>query len=426
MRSRTWKRLLILLTSVLIAGLVVSCTLVSKRPGTAAVAAGALRGIIGNQAVAQLETAVFTAQDIAQQWAHDLGFVETEAPWQLVVPAVTPTVPPLPTALPVTPIATLAQLAIVDAGITVDGGSDINTLVPTPAPTVAPSPTPSPTPSQWSLPDATAYGNLTGEGIWQHYIVNPNGDVVGLRTFLQPDPERPHAIVAIVAIDLERTKLHYVLGSEEPSLPGGPRGFGFISPEHMQSNKLLATFNGGFLATHGEYGAMANGIAALAPKAKAGTVAIYENGQVRIGKWGEDILPEADLVAWRQNGDIVVHQGEINERVHNGSIRTWGGNLNGAIVTWRSGLGISPGNQILYYFAGPSLSMPTLATAMKAVGTRDGILLDINPSWVHFVTIQPNGDNLEVQPLFEEGMDSDIDRYLRQSMRDFFYVTGSS
>jgi hypothetical protein len=70
--------------------------------------------------------------------------------------------------------------------------------------------------------------------------------------------------------------------------------------------------------------------------------------------------------------------------------------------------------------------MPTLAEAMMASGAYNGILLDINASWVHFTAIRPN-DIIETamtaEPLFEEGMETNTDRYLNQSSRDFFYIT---
>jgi hypothetical protein len=110
--------------------------------------------------------------------------------------------------------------------------------------------------------------------------------------------------------------------------------------------------------------------------------------------------------------------------VFNDSIAEWGGTINGDIVTWRSGLAISADRQVLYYIAGPSLSMPVLAEVMLQIGAANGILLDINESWVHFTAIHVAPDGLLApEPLFEEGMETSVDRYLRPHSRDFFYVT---
>ena len=66
--------------------------------------------------------------------------------------------------------------------------------------------------------------------------------------------------------------------------------------------------------------------------------------------------------------------------------------------------------------------MPVLARAMAAAGVQQGMELDINPYWVHFTTIRPQGNTLVAEPLFPEMKESE-DRYLRASARDFFYVT---
>jgi hypothetical protein len=395
------------------------------RPDVGAKAAASLRLVIGNRGVAQLESAVFTFQDATIRQVNKLGILEAQAPWQSAAgQGSLATHPQTPTPRPTAP-ATVPSLDTITP--TLEPTAEVGTVpAVTPAtPTSIPGPTPSPTPAGWSLPDIQPFGSLAGEGQWQPYITHPDGAIAGLRTFLQPDPERPHAIVAVVAFDLAQVELNYVLGSEEPSLPGGPRGFGRIPPEDKEPGKLLATFNGGFLATHGQYGAMSSGIVALPPKNLAGTVAMNNDGRVQIGVWGTDIDPAGDYAAWRQNASMVVHQGEINERVYNGSIITWGGSLDGAIVTWRSGLGLSADGQVLYFLAGPALSMPILAQTMRTVGVHNGILLDVNPFWVHFAAIQADGEDLHADPLFEEGMETKPDRYLFQSQRDFFYITAS-
>ena len=422
MNNRYVRRLLLIVTIGLVVFFAGSFLILKVRPDVGATAASSLRQVIGNRGVAQLESAVFTFQDVTIRQANKLGIVEAKAPWQpeagqdsLVAVLETPTPSPMAS-------ATAARLAMATPSLVPTRAPGPDPVAKATTPTATPQPTPSPTPAGWSLPDIQPFGSLDGEGRWQPYITDPDGKVVGLRTFLQPDPERPHTIVAVVAFNMAKVELNYVLGSEEPVLPGGPRGFGLIPAEDREPGKLLATFNGGFLATHGQYGAMSDGIVAVPPKKWAGTVAMYKDGRVQIGVWGEDIEPSGDYAAWRQNASMVVHQGKINERVYNGSITTWGGSLDGEIVTWRSGLGISADSQVLYFLAGPAMSMPILAQTMRTVGVNNGILLDVNPFWVHFAAIKAGGDTLHAEPLFEEGMATKPDRYLFQSQRDFFYI----
>lgn len=395
---------------------VLTTVILTRWPGVGASVARPLRRVIGNERVAQMETILFSIQDVLKQGSYNLGLAEPEAPWQVAEAAPPPNpTRPLPTATP-SPRPTAPE----------EQPNPDNTPFPSPTPEDNPAPTASPTAVPWTLPDLTPFTDLQGEGIWLPYLYNEAGEVVGLRTFVLPDPERPYATVAIIAFDLTKTDLNYVLGVDEPKLPDGPGGNGTIPTADNQPNHLLAAFNGGFMATHGEYGAMSNGTVALPAKSPYGTVAIYETGEVQIGEWGSDILPDGLFNAWRQNARMVVHNGQINDRVYNGSIITWGGNINGNIVTWRSGLGLSADQQTLYYFAGPSINMPSLAEAMLAANAYNGILLDINASWVHFTAFRPNNSSeapLTAEPLFEEGMETHTDRYLQQSSRDFFYIT---
>jgi hypothetical protein len=422
--------------SVLAAGVVgagLLFLLLSRWPGAGAQLATPLRRLIGNERVGQLEMIFFTAEDSVRRWQYSSGWAEPQLPWA-VEPAAPPVMlessgkpdpSPAPTPLAAVPVtAAPTQIPALEAlplapepPVTTATATTIATATPMPSATIPPTATP------WSLPSAEPFGRLQGEGVWLPYLYDGMGQVVALRTFLQPDAERPYTTVAVVAFDLRRTRLHYVLGSEEPALAGGPRGSGRIPAGTIENGNLLATFNGGFLATHGEYGAMQDGMVALAAKTGYGTVAIGADGRVQIGEWGGEIDPHGDYQSWRQNARLIVADGQISERVYNRSIATWGGSIDGSIVTWRSAAGLSADEQTFYYFAGPSVSMPVLAVAMQAAGVRNGILLDINATWVHFAAVRYDEGRPVAEPLFAEGMETNVDRYLRQSARDFFYVT---
>lgn len=400
-------------------------------PQLGAKAAKPLRAIIGNEGVGRLETIYFALQDTARQTQYQAGLAQVNAPWEVTaVPLPTLTAPPTPTpSLAPTPSATPTVAGIQAAGtqtLASQAGATTPDAPPSPTATATPSPsatvTPSPTP--WTLPPLTPLGTLAGEGVWQSYLFNPTGEVVAVRTFLQPDPARPYALAAIVAFDLHQTQLHYVLGSEEPALPDGPRGYGLMNVAHKTPGHLLATFNGGFMASHGAYGAMADGLTALPAKDGYATITIGAgDGRLQIGEWGNDIPADGTYQSWRQNARLITQNGQITDRVYNGSAATWGSSINGDVVTWRSALGLSADGQILYFAAGPSLSMPALAEAMHTAGAYNSLLLDINETWVHFAAIRADGETLAAEPLLPEGMSTNPDRYLKQSPRDFFYVT---
>jgi hypothetical protein len=370
---------------------------ISVRPSIGAHGADLLREIIGNEAVTWLESVAFQVRDAIQQREYKLGLAQPVSPWQV------PTMQASPIALTSTPTSTLPA----------------ETVTPMPAEIV----TPTPTPRDWRPAPVKRLGSLQGEGIWTPYIQAPSSQTVAYRTFLQPDPKRPYTVIGVVAFDLSHTRLHYVLGTQEPSVPKGPKGTGTIPPQDRLPGILLVTFNGGFKATNSHYGAMQDGIVALPPRDGFAVVAMYKDGRVRIGDWGGGITQTQDLVAWRQNARLIIWDGQISPQVATNLISDWGGNYGGVVVTWRSALGLSADNRTLYYFAGPSLIMPALARAMAAAGVQQGMELDINPYWVHFTAIQPQGNTLVADPLFPAEMKESKDRYLRASARDFFYVT---
>jgi len=364
---------------------------ISVWPSLGTRGAEVLRGLIGDEAVAQLETAVFDVQDALQRLAYQANGDKADAPWN-VTPAAPVTPPPTPTS------------EAIAAG--------------TPAPTQPPA---------WSLPPLSPLGSLAGEGEWSDYLTAASGQVVARRTFLQPDPQRLYAVTAIVAFDLASVRLHYALGSSEPvsSAPVKIERTGKIPPEDFKPGILMAAFNGGFQARHGHFGVMVNGVTLIPPRDDFGTVALYDDGGVRLGQWGSEITSTSHLVAWRQNGPLIIHAGQINPHTADNAPRDWGYTVNGVTATWRSALGISADERTLYYGAGPSLTLSALAQALADAGAANAIQLDINEGWVHFdaFPFPADGSTLQPTPLLHVMKYSDPRRYVDGFTRDFFYLT---
>jgi hypothetical protein len=275
------------------------------------------------------------------------------------------------------------------------------------------------TPAVWAPAALTPLGNLPGEGQWLPYMQNAAGQVIAYRTFLQPDHQRPYAVVAVVAFNLDATHLHFVLGSIEPVSPVQIKRPGTIPAADLQPGKLIATFNGGFKAAHGHFGLMIDGTTVIPPRDALGTVAFFADGHIRLGQWGTDIVPSPDIIAWRQNGPLVVQNGQINPHTADTAPQDWGYTVPGSAAIWRSGLGVSADQHTLYYLAGPSLTLPALAQAMQGANMAQAIQLDINNFWVHFDAIE---SNLQATPLLDK-MNNSVGRYLSAYPRDFFYVT---
>jgi hypothetical protein len=387
--------------AVILAVLIALFILINTNPYLGAEGADWLRGIIGDKAVAGLEMFMFQIQDDFQKIKYDLGLGNPAGDYGAF---------PSPTAS-----ATPRLMTNTPHPFT-------GTATPTMTGTVQPTPT---TPAPWQPALVSPLSNVTGEGVWIPYIQDAQGQTIAYKTFLQPDPTRPYTLVTIVAIDLKDTRLHYVLGAIDPTQPGEPPHSGKMNLADRAANILLAEFNGGFKARHGQFGSMADGSQALPPRDGLGTVAIYQNGDVRLGEWGTDITLSTDMVAYRQNGPLVIQKGQINPQIYNNSPLDWGYTVIDVSPTVRSGIGLSQDNLTLYYFCGPSLTMEALAKSMQEASAYNAIQLDINNYWVLFVKITPSGSKLVAEPLLPRLMVDNVGRYLTQSPRDFFYITGS-
>ncbi|MGB8214231.1 MAG: phosphodiester glycosidase family protein [Anaerolineales bacterium] len=395
-----------------ILALVLAFVAVNTWPVLGAEGADLLRNMIGDKAVAGLEMAFDQVQDAFQKLKYQLGLETPAAPWNSLpasVAAFTPT--ELFSNATAPSLATQPPPAYQPTGSL--AGSE------TPEPTFTPTPV-------WPPAALAPLGSTPGEGIWSAYIQDAEGNSVAYRTFLEPDPTRPFAVVAVVAIDLTRTRLHFVLGTIEPAGTNQQPRTGYIPKDDRGANVLLAAFNGGFKARNGEFGAMADGVTALPPRDGLGTVMLYQDGTVRLGAWGTDVNLTPDVVAFRQNGPLVVQQGVINAQIYDNSPEDWGYTVKDVSPTVRSGIGLSKDNATLYYFCGPSLSMEMLAKSMQAAGAWNAIQLDINDYWVLFVKFQPSGWNLIPEALLPKLMVENLDRYLWNYSRDYFYVTGDA
>jgi hypothetical protein len=237
-----------------------------------------------------------------------------------------------------------------------------------------------------------------------------------------PDGERPYAVVGIVAFDLQATRLHYVLGTQEPQSNTRVQRPGRIPAQDMQAGKLLAVLNGGFKAEHGQYGVMVEGVTLLKPRTGNITVGVDRNDSLRMGVWDQDLVTD-DLTWWRQNGLPLIHKGKINPLAEKKTTQKWGAYVDGTVAVYRSGLGMSEDGRILYFAAGDSLLALTLAQALKAAGAHQAMQLDINNYWVYFGKVLVEKGQLTTKPLLPKMKRSEPKRYLGRFSRDFFYIT---
>ncbi len=409
---RRWKTGLAAAAGLVLAGCAAMYLATSVWPSLGAQGADALRSVLGDQAVASLEGTVFQAQDILRQWEYHLG-IEPDAPWSPALQAdsvrsfaLTPTATPFaPQSFP----------------LSTEKSTSKNPETPQASPTSAATPTPVP----WTPADLAPFGSIAGEGEWTPYLADSQGRVLGYRTFLQPDPDRQYALVALVALDLSRVRLEYVPGTAEPASDVKIARTGKIPDADRREGILLAVFNGGWQTRHGAFGVMIDGQILVPMRSRMGTLAIYPDGRIRIGRWGDDFTSCEGFSVLRQNGPMIVDHGQINPLTDEDSNATWGATVSGGAATWRSAIGIDLENRVLYYAVGWSMSVGPLARALRAARVHFAFQLDIHYYWVLFGTVAFTKGEPAVTPLLEQ-MKDDVNRYLGASRRDYFYLASAS
>ncbi len=367
---------------------IVCCTLLAQANGTGgALAADALRAVIGPAATARIEVAYLGLSDTLRYARYHLDAQGVRAPWMVAVTAH----PPRPRVAPTLQAHTLRPMR----------------LPPLP-PIVTPA-----------LPD---------EGLWTTAgLPGPAPGPVALppiaKAFIRPDAARPYALVTLLQVDLRVARLHIVAGTAQPGGPRGLAGAGVIPGVNWHQDRLLAAFNGGFKYADGAYGLMTGGTVYVPPVWGAATVALTSAGHVIMGSWGLDRRltgANGGLTAWRQNGALLIDHGRIAPLTQDGA--AWGLTILNRAYTWRSGIGLTRQGTLLYA-AGDALSAATLAQALRAAGAVTALQLDINPFWVRAFTYGQNAAGQLVAAPLNPGMYGTGREYVTGDARDFFYMT---
>jgi hypothetical protein len=373
-----------------------------NNPRFVPLAVDVLRAVVGPEAVAKLEDEVYTAKDKVQGWKSEGEAPKTywdnndaEAPMLLSAPGQT------------------GQVAVGDASAAFDGAADGG--VP-----VAAFPPPAYTPP---FPQIAA----KNDGLWYGMTDDAEGSSptelpVMAKSLVHPDPKRPYTAVAIVAIDLTRTSLHLVAGSEEPAsdvVKHKDRPGRIPDSDHA---RLVAAFNGGWQAVHGHFGMMIDGAQFLPPKDKCCTVALYKDGSLSIAPWTALSSTSGDMFAYRQTPPCLREGGSHHSLLQDSS-KNWGAAVDGATVIRRSAIGIDKAKKVLYYGVGDSLTALTIAEALGYAGAWDVAELDVNAAFPRFLTYShakehPTVKESLIPALYKPGEYATLSWY-----RDFFYLT---
>jgi hypothetical protein len=270
------------------------------------------------------------------------------------------------------------------------------------------------------IPPAVPWPALSGEGQW-----SPAGPVVAgsptvWTTFFRPDPTHTGVLAGVMQIDQSRSATTLVPGLTEPgpvagalpsSVPPGMRG------------ALVATFNAGYRFRDAPGGFYLAGHSAKPLRSGGASLVIGTDGRVDVRAWTGGPVPSADVVAVRQNLDLVVRNGKPVPGLATNADRAWGSTGQPAQYTMRTGAGITAGGDLVVVEGG-TMTLPTLADTLVRAGVVTGMQLDIHTSQVSASTFLPDSTSAagtRATALLPT-QSRPAARYLSADQRDFFAV----
>ncbi len=294
---------------------------------------------------------------------------------------------------------------------------------------------------------------LPGEGKWialdRDPFITPLPGVHApfVTSFIRTDKERRDTRVYVTLWDPREIALHMEAGTVEPVSATGEGGIGLVPRAPEVIDRVVAGFNGGFQAMHGEYGMQANGILYLPPKPYAATVLELRDGSTAFGAWPASANVPDEVLSFRQNLTALVEGGKFNPWG-----RTWwGGTPPGwqdNVHTTRSGICLTEENYVGYFY-GNDIAADALARGMLAARCSFGMHLDMNPGLAGFefynvepaATFAPLGRPLQTDWEYEGPLrdspglhlrarrmtrsmaEVNFPQYIHREARDFFYLT---
>jgi hypothetical protein len=225
-------------------------------------------------------------------------------------------------------------------------------------------------------------------------------------------------VAGIVAFDQKWTRTSLIAGTKEPGGPAWPE-HGRV-PDALRTT-LLATFNSGFKLKDTDGGFYADGRLGKPLKDGMASLVIDRAGVATVGVWGSDVHPGPQVIAVRQNLELVVDEGRPVPGLAGNPAGQWGSAKNQFQFTWRSGIGTDAHGRLIYV-AGDQLTLTALADAMAAAGVVRGMELDIHGGMVACNLFRPDLRGSGPSTLLP-ALPSPPDRYLAADQRDFFAVT---
>ena len=230
-----------------------------------------------------------------------------------------------------------------------------------------------------------AHPALPGEGVWRPVGRLVKGIPAVYETFLRPDAIHTSVIDGVAWLDTELLSATLYSGSYIPG--GGP--YKYTAPiEPAAARSVVAAFNAGFRMQDANGGYYTQGRTIIPLRSGAASFVIYKNGSATVGSWGTDVAMSPDVVAVRQNLNLLVNNAAPVPGLNANDTTKWGNTLGNAVYVSRSGIGVTK-DGALVYVGGPDLNITDLANLLVRAGAVRAMELDINTDWVNFATFAP-------------------------------------
>lgn len=252
----------------------------------------------------------------------------------------------------------------------------------------------------------------------------PGEAPLAFKTMVHPDPRRSWSEVFVVALDLPRVSVHYMLGRVDPKAAPYPRP-GVERPAKIPKHHwdgLVLAFNGGFKTEHRRYGVKTQDTFVVPGRKGVCTFAKHPGDRLQVRTW-EALAPPGETATWlRQTPPCLCEQGEVHPGLRDEESNRWG-SLFGKTVIRRSAVGLDREGTTLYVAISNATTARVLTKALRHVGVYDAAQLDVNWSYTKILLFRPGEDGELRAESLVEGFVSDEDEYLRwRSPKDFFYV----
>jgi hypothetical protein len=277
---------------------------------------------------------------------------------------------------------------------------------------------------------------VPGEGLWHGVGPVLDGAPALYTTQVRPDSVHTSLLSGLAWMDPQRLRFELHPGTTEP---GGE----WTVPSQIPTAErpdLVAAFNSAFRMQDSRGGFYLDGQTKGDLRDGAASLVIYRDGSATVGQWGRDVSLTPDVVAVRQNLDLIVDNGggapNLAGRppvpaapgvaapgLDDNSNGAWGATLGNKVLVWRSGVCVTGSGAIVYGY-GDGLGALSLAQLMLRAGCVRAMELDINKSWTTFNSYAGTmADPAAVSgtKLLPE-QQKNANRYLSNDARDFIGV----